>query len=664
LIYGTLLSDNPTNAYFSVERANMAGQDERLQAIESRLQRIEEALKLDEAPTLEPTVSEPTETQPGIPEVTADVESSGGSPSADAAYDVKPPAGKLTEKIQLVEQLFSKRRPSQGSATTTLMAIGAALSFILAAAYFVGLVYNRGFLTPPMQLGIALMSGLGLIAAGLVFAQRDRRYASWLPAVGIVVLYLTVYAGHVHYKLIPDLAAIVIVAGISVGAIILGRRFDNGIYGMMAAAGVYVTPLLLGRVPTDLTGLMIYFSAWSLLFSFLSLQEANRATYLVALYMAMFCFDATWRMSGDPSWAGVAIYQFVQFAIFSVTAAVFSIRHKHPMTDTETIAHAFPLFFFYILEYILLHEHAPNIVAIAALVSVAVVWGLYAFARGRLSESASDSALGLVSTYCAAVTAHIVFFELTPTAYLPWAVLVLPVGLALMQTSLSLPRLAVVPILVVATIVCAWGLVVALTSDTMNLDVPVPNFALLVYAAMIYLAYFLLSKSEKNRSHLPLVLYAAHITFMVATIRIFDSGLLISVIWGAFAVILLVLALKRADRILGQSSLLVFTASAAKVLLFDMAHSPTLIRIGALLALGTSLYVGGWLYQNLALDTVNYHADPRINRQLQQIARLVREGRDNSEIVAHLIRTNVECLHPAGWDESMIAKIRSDFDLG
>ena len=334
------------------------------------------------------------------------------------------------------------------------------------------------------------------------------------------------------------------------------------------------------------------------------------------------------------------------------------------MTSTETVAHAFPLFFFYILEYILLKEHAPNIVAIAALASVAVVWGLYVFARGRLAESANDSALGLVSTYCAAVTAHILFFELTPTAYLPWAVMVLPIGLAVMRTSLNLPRLAVVPVAIVSTFVFAWGLVVALTSDAMNLDVPVPNSALLVYAAMIYLAYVLLSKSEQNRAHLPLVLYAGHITFMVATIRIFDSGMVISVIWGVFAVILLVLALKQVDRILGQSSLLVFTASAAKVLLFDMSGSPTLIRIGALLALGTSLYVGGWLYQNLARDTATYHSDPRINRQLQQIAKFVREGRDNSEIVAHLIRTEVECLHPAGWDESMIAKIRSDFDLG
>ena len=582
---------------------------------------------------------------------------------ADAAAGPKAPLGKLTDKIQLVEQLFSKRR-KQGSATTTLMAIGAALSFILAAAYFVGLVYNRGFLTPPMQLGISLMAGLGLIAAGLVLAEKNRNYASWLPAVGVVVLYLTVYAGHVHYKLLPDLPATVIVAAISVGAIILGRRFDSGVYGVMAAAGVYVTPLLLNKMPTDLTGLMIYFSAWSLLFSFLSLQEANRATYLVALYMAMFCFDATWRISGDPSWAGVAIYQFVQFGIFSVTAAAFSIYHKHPMTDGETIAHAFPLFFFYILEYILLKEHAPNIVAVAALVSVAVVLGLYIFARGRLSDSASDSALGLVSTYCAAVTAHILFFELTPTAYLPWAVMVLPIGLALLKTSLNLPRLAFVPILIVSTFVCMWGLVVALASEEMNLDVPVPNFALLVYAAMIYLAYVLLSRSEKNRSHLPLVLYAGHITFMVATIRIFDSGLLISVIWGSFAVILLMLALKQVDRILGQSSLLVFTASAAKVLLFDMSGSPTLIRIGALLALGTSLYVGGWLYQNLVRDTESYHPDPKINRQLQQIAKFVREGRDNTEIVAHLISTNVECLHPSGWDESMIAKIRSDFDLG
>ena len=323
-----------------------------------------------------------------------------------------------------------------------------------------------------------------------------------------------------------------------------------------------------------------------------------------------------------------------------------------------------PLLFFYILEYILLKEHAAGLVPIAALISVGVLLGLYLFARSRLTEETAGSALTLVSTYCAAVTAHIVFFELLPMEYLPWAVLLLLPGLALMKIKLNLPSRAVGPVITISAMLGAWGIAVALASDSMKVNVPFPNAALLVYAAAIYLTYWRLTKTDGRHSHLPFVLYAAHVTFMVATIRIFNSGLLISVLWGIFAVVLLVVALKASDKVLGQSSLLVFTASAAKVLLHDLAGSPAPIRIGALLALGTSLYVGGWLYQNLVRETATYHSNPQLNQQIQTIAQLVREGLDNSQIVDHLIDSETECLHPDGWGPSMISDIRKVFDLG
>ena len=41
-----------------------------------------------------------------------------------------------------------------------------------------------------MQLLIAAGVGVGLIFAGLGLARYDRRYASYLPAVRIIVLYL------------------------------------------------------------------------------------------------------------------------------------------------------------------------------------------------------------------------------------------------------------------------------------------------------------------------------------------------------------------------------------------------------------------------------------------------------------------------------------------
>ena len=86
---------------------------------------------------------------------------------------------------------------------------------------------------------------------------------------------------------------------------------------------------------------------------------------------------------------------------------------------------------------------------------------------------------------------------------------------------------------------------------------------------------------------------------MVATVRTFTSALAVSSGWALFAVALLVVALRTGDRVIGRSSLLIFFASSLKVLLYDLDGSPTLARVGILIVLGCSLYLGGWLYQRM-----------------------------------------------------------------
>ena len=64
---------------------------------------------------------------------------------------------------------------------------------------------------------------------------------------------------------------------------------------------------------------------------------------------------------------------------------------------------------------------------------------------------------------------------------------------------------------------------------------------------------------------------------------------------GFCALACLTLAFKAQDRTLGKSSLLIFGASVVKVLLFDLDNAAPLVRIGSLIVLAVTLYVGGWM---------------------------------------------------------------------
>jgi len=106
-----------------------------------------------------------------------------------------------------------------------------------------------------------------------------------------------------------------------------------------------------------------------------------------------------------------------------------------------------------------------------------------------------------------------------------------------------------------------------------------------------------LRRSDTAQNIWQLLLVAGHIAAAAAAVHIFDSRLLVSISWGILALACLMIALRFKDKLLGKSSLLIFAFSAGKVLMYDLSSSAPLIRIGSLLVVGLSLYLGGWLYK-------------------------------------------------------------------
>jgi hypothetical protein len=90
------------------------------------------------------------------------------------------------------------RDPAEAVSATQLMAWAAGFALLLAAVYFLKLVYDVGWLTPERQIILATLAGLALIAGGLLFARIDRAYAAYLPALGLIILYLAAYTAHLY----------------------------------------------------------------------------------------------------------------------------------------------------------------------------------------------------------------------------------------------------------------------------------------------------------------------------------------------------------------------------------------------------------------------------------------------------------------------------------
>jgi len=550
--------------------------EQRLEAIEKRLKKLEQALHQKE-PEITITDSELIESHP---------EEKRHKPA--------------TEPHSAQHQYFHGYSARPQSSTLTIGSIlgwSGATALVLAMAYLIQLAISEGWLTPARQIVIAMLFGIGLIAAGLLLRKSDRDYASYLPAGGIIVLFLTIYGAHLYYPLITSPAAMGLVMGTCILSLWLCRVFNSDIYAFFAVIGSYSVPFLFPQLRNSTMDLAIYFSAWSAIFTAFSIIVGRRSVLLLALYLALIFFDLIWRMNITTQWVHALLFQCAQLLIFGVGTALFSIRRHAPMERDTAYLYLPALLIFYSLQYSLLKQHLPLFAPWIATGSAAVLLACYALARAVLKKEVPGGRF-LVGAYIALVLFHAGYLESLPDRWGPWAGLIAaPLALLLLRRARNeMSSNWPVPLAFALIFVINY---VQVISDS-NLGMTFGKTALyLLYPLELYAGYYLALRNGGLEQFKTALLYAGHVAALSAVVYLLDTRFAVSLCWGAIALLCLVLALKFRDRMLGQSSLFIFGISGAKVLLYDLADATPLIRIACLLALGLSFYAGGWMYRKL-----------------------------------------------------------------
>ena len=557
---------------------------QRLAAIEARLMQIEQALKLPHG---------------NVPEsvAAATVADSVSMPKSSAFAAL----GDVTAQRAPAPRAEAKRSAQHEHSfdATQLLGWSGATALVLAAIYLIRLGIDSGWLTPVRQLALAAFGGGALIVGGVLLRRLDRQYAAFLPAAGIVVLFASVYGAHLYYGLITGETAVFAVVGIALLALWLGALFESELYGLFAVLGSYTAPLFLPELRGDMGSLVIYFTVWSLAFSFYALMQQRRSVYVLAMYLALIVFSWLFELHLRGQWQGALLFQSLQFAIFLAAAALFALRSATPMSKSDAWLHFPALVLFYALQYDLLNRHLPELAPWIALITAAVLLGAYLLIRTRLGTSGL-AARGLVSAYLALVLVHSVYLNLLPESLAPW------VGLALILVVRALltlrekedALLASWPFMWAALAIVLFNVVRVLFNWEMQ-DVPASPLVLLLYPALSYFAYLKLRDDALIRTWAPALLIFAHLSAMTAATHLIDTPALVSVAWLAVASVALAGGFMLQDRRLGQSSLLLFLLAGLKIILFDLAGTEALLRVGVLLILGVSLYAGGWVYRKL-----------------------------------------------------------------
>lgn len=481
---------------------------------------------------------------------------------------------------------------------TQLLGWGGATALVLAASYIIKLALSSGWLTPERQLGIAVLGALFMISLGIKLRNNDRSYASLLPSGGITILFIAVYGAHLYYGLIGQMQALAAVTLVCLLSLWLCHLFQSTLYALFAVVGAYSVPFLMRSLMLEVADLAIYYTCWSALFSVFALWVRSRAVYLLALYMAMIGFDLSWHMdSAAQQWVSAALFQTVLLLIFGTTAAYYTVKNNAPMQQDTALAHLPALLIFYFLQYSLLERHIPDAAPWVAVASAAFIGLCYGVAS-LFSKQALAGGRMLLQAYVALVLFHAGYLESVSHEWAPWVAFILLPLVAfygVLRNNMSAPGVFIWLAVVIIFMLNYLRMITGFDRQT----VLAVDWLSVMYALELYAGYYLSRRAGIGKGVWSLLLVGGHLAAIAAAVHIFDNRVVVSLTWGLLALTCLLLALKYKDKLLGKSSLLIFAISSGKVLVYDLSSSAPLVRIGTLLVVGCSFYLGGWLYKKI-----------------------------------------------------------------
>lgn len=498
---------------------------------------------------------------------------------------------KSVESVESVEPLVSSLPATQTKekATGNWLGVSAVLCFVLAAGFIIQLSINSGWLTPGKRIGLAILLGIALIGAGLKLLKSDRPYASFLPAAGIVVLYLASYAAHSYYSLISFEFTIAAAGLISCLCIGLYTRLKHDVYAFTAAVGAYIAPVIAGMQENSVFSLY-YFLLCSITFATISIWVKSRTFTLLSSYFAILMTGLIGLTLGATEYALVASLLALHFLVFSIGTYLYSLQNSTPLSEKEAWSFLPILLLFYALEYCFIGRIQPGLAPWLSLLFAGLLIGLYVSARRYFPDHLGSQ--NLILTFVSIVFFHSVYLQLLPDVLRPWLFVCITLCITFFPHASSLveakDRSFLVPKLLVLIIIAIEYLriVFHLIDKNNLLSLPV------AFAAFVSLWIALMCGKKSSNSNGHTLLIAAHLLAVLGLYRLTSEfgSLAVSAAWLSYGALVVVAAFNSKDRIMAKSALFVLAFAAGKALLYDAASAPTALRIVCLLLTGAVLY--------------------------------------------------------------------------
>jgi len=482
--------------------------------------------------------------------------------------------------------------------TSNILGFVGAACLILAMVLLIKFSIDSGWLNPMRQIVLAALFGFVLVVLPF-FHFSEKKYFSFLPAAGVVVLHLAIYGGVFYHKLVSPEWGIAFTALIGAISIWLLSIYREDTYSVLAIAGTYIGCILLKNAFTSIFYLSFYLLLWDIAFSYFAIILKKRSLITFAAYFSLgFISFISLSISSieDNQNAQIAILQFGQMAVYTFFSSRFSFANKSPLTENEAWQ-LFPIYlFFYGHEFHVLNNINPLYAVIFAIVFSGILLGTYFRAKKKISGAHLDSA-PVVYTLVSIIIYHSVFFDsLRSLGQLIFGLLIVG-GYKFFQNHIQGKEFNGVRLVTLGML----GYIL-LTLYVGSSELTANTLALFgfIYGGMAL--FSLIKMKELNHDNIPsLLILIANSQIMLAISRL--SGMIgtfpIVPLWILYAFITLFIAMKFHDKVLAKAAFPVILIAIGRFLIRDFEVLGQGQRILALLFMGGLIFISGFLYRKV-----------------------------------------------------------------
>src|SRR5216683_495655 len=219
----------------------IAGLEERVRDLLYRVWTLEQQRTGVQLPPEAPPVSAPVDLAPSAHEPLPSPAWSAAAEAVQGAavHAQAPPAAPAPVPRLDLEQRI-------GARWTTWVGV---VAILFAASFFVKWSIESNLIGPRARLSLGVAAGVALLAAGLALhRRRDVPYLSeGLSGLGLGLCYLSLYAGHAYYSLLPAGAAFALMFIVTVLGTVVAVVSERQVTAVLALLGGLLTPVLLAR---------------------------------------------------------------------------------------------------------------------------------------------------------------------------------------------------------------------------------------------------------------------------------------------------------------------------------------------------------------------------------------------------------------------------------